>query len=111
MTGEFWSAVLPWATVAFSLIALVSTSTGIIARDKVLARKPRVLSDAQRATLIQKLKGHPARIEMVTSRTDDEARDYAGSIASAFRAAGWDVAPTNEQSLNSFAGYVLLGAS
>lgn len=96
---------------------MVSIGAGIVARDKVAAQKeaeigklkPRTLSDAQRVTLIEKLKGQ--HIGMVTPLMDGEARDYAEALGAALRAAGWDVAPINGQSLNTFAGYVVLGPS
>jgi hypothetical protein len=64
LTAEFWSTVLPWATVAFSVLALLSTGAGIIARDKVAVQKdseirklkPRMISEAQRAALIEGLR-------------------------------------------------------
>ena len=116
LTAEFWSSVLPWATVVFSLLALVSTGASIVARDRVAEQKaaeinklkPRVITDTQRSTLIDKLKSRPAKIGLVTPLMDGEARDYAESLGSAFKEAGWEVAPVNAQSLNTFAGYVVL---
>jgi hypothetical protein len=45
---------------------------------------------------------------MVTPLMDGEARE---SLGEAFRAAGWEVGPINAQSLNTFAGYMVLGAA
>lgn len=48
---------------------------------------------------------------MVTPLMDGEARDYAELLGAIFKDAGWEVAPVNAQSLNTFSGYVILGAS
>jgi hypothetical protein len=119
MDAQFWSTVLPWATVAFSVLALASTGAGIIARDRVAAAKsaelqklqPRKITEQQRATLIENLKANPSKVGMVTPLMDGEALDYAEALIEVFKAAGWDVVPTNSQSLNSFAGYVILGSA
>jgi hypothetical protein len=119
MDAQFWATVLPWATIVFSVLALASTGGSIVARDKVAAQKndeirklqPRKISDEQRAMLIEKLRSHPSRVGMVTPLMDGEARDYAESLGRIFEEAGWDVAPVNAQSLNTFSGYVILGAS
>jgi len=119
MDAQFWSTVLPWATVVFSVLALVATGGSIIARDKVAAQKneeirklqPRTITDKQRAALIEKLKSHPSKVGLVTPLMDGEARDYAEALGTVFKEAGWEVTPVNGQSLNTFSGYVILGAS
>ncbi len=82
----------------------------IALKEKVQNLEPRILSDAQKKRLIEKLKTYEGskRIAFYSRMMDRESAGFADQLAQTFKDAGWDVGATNRSSLNDFPGFLSL---
>lgn len=119
MNVEFWNRWLSWATIILPLLA-VAASAGVLYTRSILnartateisALKPWALSPDQAEKLTQELGAFTGKISFIHRLMDGEGRDFAGQLASTFKASGWTVGTIAGNSLNDLPGKVTVAIS